>query len=135
MEERYAERPWRRLQDLVGLPETLTYPEMSYTAFYLDEPARKYPHNLAVVYMDYEMTFRELKDCVDRLATALSDREIKKGDVVATVMVSSPQFVIADLAIPRIGAIHAPMSILDSAGDLRPETITKRSDWSRSIAP
>jgi acyl-CoA synthetase (AMP-forming)/AMP-acid ligase II len=119
MEDRYAERPWRRLQDLVGLPETLTYPETSYTAFYLDEPARKYPDNLAVVYMDYEMSFRELKDSVDRLATALSDREIKKGDVVATVMVSSPQFVIADLAIPRIGAIHAPMSILDSAADLR----------------
>jgi len=118
MEDRYAERPWRKLQDLVCLPETLTYPEMTYTAFHLYEPAKKYPDNLAVVYMDYEMTFRELKEHVDRFATALSDMGIKKGDVVATVMVSSVQFVIADLAIPRIGAIHAPMSILDSVEDL-----------------
>jgi len=118
MEDKYAERPWRKLQDLVCLPETLTYPEMTYTAFHVYEPARKYPDNLAVVYMDYEMTFKELKDHVDRFATALSDMGISKGDVVVTTMVSSIQFVIADLAIPAIGGIHAPMSILDSVDDL-----------------
>ncbi len=118
MENSYAERPWRRLQDLVCLPETLEYPETTYTDYYLYRPAEKYPDNLAVVFMDYEMTFKELENHVDRFATALADLGLKKGDVAATVMVSSIQFVISDLAIPRVGAVHAPMSILDSVDDL-----------------
>ena len=119
-EEKYAEKPWRRLHDLIGLPETLEELPvgMTYTKCGLDEPARKFPNNLALVYLDYEMTFKELKDHVDRFATALSAMGIKKGDVVATAMTSSIQFVIADFAIPEIGAIHAPMSILDSIDDL-----------------
>ncbi len=130
MENRYAERPWRRLQDLVCLPETLEYPETTYTDYHLYRPAAKYPNNMAVVFMDREMTFEQLRDHVDRLASALADLGVKKGNVVATVMVSSIQFVIADLAIPRIGAVHAPMSILDSVDDLaakfdlvRPEAV------------
>ena len=118
MEKTYAEQPWRKLQELVCLPETLEYPLATYTDYHLYRPAKKYPDNLAIVYMDREMTFRELQDQVDRFATALSDIGIKKGDVVATAMVSSIQFVVADLAIPRTGAIHAPMSILDSVDDL-----------------
>ena len=119
MEEKYFEKPWLKSQKMAFLPENLEpYPEIPYTEFILDKNVEKYPNELALVCLDYEMTFKELKEHVDRFATALSDLGVKKGDVVATILQTSIQFVIADLAIPEIGAIHAPMSMLDSVEGL-----------------
>jgi hypothetical protein len=78
-EERYLEKPWIRLHEAIGLPKTLEYPEVAYTEFCLDKPAKRYPNNLALVCLDYEMTFKELKEHVDRFATGLSNLGIKKG--------------------------------------------------------
>jgi len=119
IEKKYLEKPWLRSHELACAPETLEpYPEMTYTEAVLDEPAKKYPNELALVFLDYEMTFRELKEKVDRFATALSDLGVKKGDVVATVIPSSIQFSICDLAIPEIGAIHFPGNPIDSVDAL-----------------
>jgi len=85
MENKYLKKPWIRLYETLALPETFEpYPERSYTEYHLDEPARKYPNSLALVQFDYEMTYKELKEHVDRFATALTDLGVKKGDVVAT---------------------------------------------------
>jgi Acyl-CoA synthetases (AMP-forming)/AMP-acid ligases II len=119
IEKKYLEKPWLRSHELACAPETLEpYPEMTYTEAVLDEPAKKYPNELALVFLNYEMTFRELKEKVDRFATALSDLGVKKGDVVATVIPSSIQFSICDLAIPEIGAIHFPGNPIDSVDAL-----------------
>ncbi|VUT26208.1 MAG: long-chain fatty acid--CoA ligase, FadD-like protein [Candidatus Methanolliviera sp. GoM_oil] len=119
MDDKYVERPWFRLYDIQKTPETLEpYPKVSYTEYCLDMPAKKYPNNLALVQFDYEMTFRELKEKVDRFATALADLGIKKGDVVATVLPTSIQFMISDFAIAELGAIHLSASILDSVDGL-----------------
>ena len=119
MENKYLKKPWIRLYETLALPETFEpYPETSYTEFHLDEPASKYPDSLALVQFDYEMTYRGLKEHVDRLATALADLGIKKGDVVATVLQTSIQFAIADMAIPKIGAIHLLGSVIDSVDGL-----------------
>ena len=119
MENKYLKKPWIRLYETLALPDTLEpYPEMSYTEYHLDEPARKYPNSLALVQFDYEMTYKELKEHVDRFATALTDLGVKKGDVVATVLQTSIQLAIADMAIPKIGAIHLLGSIIDSVDGL-----------------
>ena len=118
-EYKYLKEPWRRTYDLEGVPETFEpYPEMPYTEFFLERPAKKYPNTLAFVQLDYEMTYKELKEKVDRFATALSDMGIKKGDVVATALPCSIQAGIADLAIHKIGAIHLPGSIIDPVDTL-----------------
>ena len=115
MKDKYLEKPWLKEHDLMTYPDTLEpYPEMPYTEYHLDEPARKYPNSLALVQFDYEMTYKELKEHVDIFATALTDLGVRRGDVVATVLQTSIQNVIADMAIPRIGAIHTPGSIIDS---------------------
>jgi len=119
MEKKYLERPWLREHELLGAPETLEpYPDMTYTQYHLDEPARKYPNQLALVQFDYEMTFKELKNHVDKLATALADLGIKKGNIVSTVLPTCIQGVIADLAIPEIGAICTLQSVIDSVDGL-----------------
>ena len=115
MNNKYTERPWRKMQDIGCIPETLMpYPDVSYTEFILEKNVKKYPNELALVQFDYEITYKKLKEHVDKFATALAGLGIKKGDVVATSLPTSIQFIIADLAIPKLGAIHLPTSMLDS---------------------
>ena len=51
------------------------------------------------------MTYRQLQDRVDRLATAFAGMGVKKGDRIAVQTPNSPGGVIAFLAATRIGAI------------------------------
>ena len=114
-EKKYLEKPWLKLHEFGCLPETLEpYPEKTITEFLLCEPAKKFPNNLALVQLDYEMTYKELKEHVYRFATALSNLGVKKGDVVATVIPPSIQLIIAGFAITEIGAAHLLENILDS---------------------
>jgi len=96
------------------------YPEMNVYKF-LEDSAAKFPDIVACEYSGEEMKYPELKDKVDRLASALVALGVKKGDTVATVLPSCPEFIIADYAAMKIGAIHVPLSILHKADDLQYE--------------
>jgi len=88
---------------------------------FLEDSADKFPDIVACEYSGEEMKYPELKDKVDRLASALVALGVKKGDTVATVLPSCPEFIIADYAAMKIGAIHVPLSILHKADDLQYE--------------
>jgi len=118
IENKYLKEPWRRLYDVLGIPETIKVPEMTYTEYNLDKQVKKFPNALAAVQYDYEITYKELKDHVDRLATALVNLGVKKGDIIATVLTTSIQHIICDLAIPEIGAVHLLASPIDSVDRL-----------------
>ena len=96
------------------------YPEMNVYKF-LEDTAAKFPDIVACEYSGEEMKYPELKDKVDRLASALVALGVKKGDTVATVLPSCPEFIIADYAAMKIGVIHVPLSILHKADDLQYE--------------
>lgn len=116
----YADKPWIKSY-FVGpfkLPETMEpYPKISVYKF-LEDSATNYPEQIACVYLEKEMTYPELKLHVDKLATALADLGVKKGDKVATILPNCPQFIISDYAIMRLGAVHVPISILHKAPDV-----------------
>lgn len=81
------------------------YPKVPVYQF-LDEVASRYPAKSAYFYRGKKITFNKLKLFINRLANALLDLGIKKGDKVVTSLPISPQLVIADLAIMKTGAIH-----------------------------
>lgn len=116
----YAEKPWLKSY-FIGpfkLKKTMEpYPKISVYKF-LEDSAASYPENIACVYLDEEITYEDLKLKVDKFATALADLGVKKGDCVATVLPSCPQFIVADYAIMRLGAVHVPLSILHKAPEL-----------------
>lgn len=91
------------------------YPKIPVNKF-LDDSAIEFPDNIACTFIagEYrtELTYSELKLQVDKLATALDGLGVEKGDRVATILPSCPQFIIADYAIMRLGAVHVPLSIL-----------------------
>lgn len=113
-----AKLPWLKEYRIFGIPETFKpYPdEPAYDMLY--KAAQKYKKQ-GLIQMDYKMTYPEVKDHVDRLATALHNMGLRKGDRVATLLPTSIQFVIADYAISRAGLVHIPSSSLEPADHLQ----------------
>ena len=116
----YADKPWLKSY-FVGpfkLKQTMEpYPKINVYNF-LESSATNFPDNIACVYVDEEITYKELKLKVDKLASAFVDFGLKKGDTVASVLPSCPEFIIVDFAALKIGAIHVPLSILHKKDDL-----------------
>ena len=59
----------------------------------------------ALTFLGADLTFQEVKDHADRLATALSLHGIGPGDRVGIMLPNCPQYVIGVFAVLRLGAI------------------------------
>ncbi|MFX1481323.1 MAG: AMP-binding protein, partial [Promethearchaeota archaeon] len=116
----YADKPWLKSY-VVGpfkLKHTMEpYPKMNVYKF-LEDTVTNYPDNIACVYLDDEITYKDLKLKVDKLANAFTDLGLKKGDTVASVLPSCLEFILVDYAAMKMGAIHVPLSILHNTDDL-----------------
>ncbi|UCD83797.1 MAG: acyl--CoA ligase [Deltaproteobacteria bacterium] len=114
------EKPWFREYELCGIPKTLEpYPNTPVFNF-LEVAAEKHPSS-GIVQLGKETKYTEVRDDAYRLATALADLGIKKGDRVATILPTSIQFIIADYAISRAGGVHIPCSFLEPLSVLEHE--------------
>lgn len=110
--------PWFREYEQFGIPESLEpYPEKPAHAF-LYETADTHPEQ-GIVQLGRKVTYADLVEETDRLATALAERGVGKGDRVATILPTSIQFVLADYAVSRAGGVHIPNDFLDAEEDLR----------------
>ncbi|HNW28075.1 MAG TPA: AMP-binding protein [Spirochaetota bacterium] len=109
--------PWHKEYKVTGIPVTLKpYPDKPvYELLYTT--AKKYKKN-GLIQFNHKITYAELKEKVDRLATAFYNLGLKKGDRVAAILPTSIQFVLTDYAISRAGLVHIPSSSLDSIESL-----------------
>ncbi len=80
--------------------------------------ARYRPNDLAVVFQDQRLSHFELNQEINRLAHALSELGIKKGDHVATVLPNCLELLETYWAAAKIGAVVVPMSTLLLKGAL-----------------
>jgi len=71
--------------------------------------------------VDKKITYKELHEQVCRLANALKQRGIKKGDCVSIYIPMIPEATIAMLACARIGAVHSVVF-----GGFSPEALKNR---------
>jgi long-chain acyl-CoA synthetase len=110
------QRPWLRRYE-PDVPYTLAYPSQPIYGL-LDSAARRYPHHRAIVFYDHPMTYRDLNDAVNRIANALVELGVKKGDRVALLLPNSPQTVIAYYGALKAGAVVVSMNPLFSANEL-----------------
>ena len=126
------EKPWLKFYD-EGVPHTLEYPEVP-LHWFLEDSARKYPNSIATIlpgkFGDTKLTYRELNELANRLANALIDMGVKKGDRVALYMPNCPQFVIAYSGILKAGAIvvttsplYSPREVEHQFNDSEAETV------------
>ena len=109
-EVRYADRPWLASYP-PEVPTDYEFPEVPLTRL-LDDAAASFPTTAALAFLGAQITYRELKDSVDRFASALAGLGVRKGDRVAIVLPNCPQNVIAFFAALRLGAVvvqHNPL--------------------------
>jgi len=119
----YNDKPWLKGYKVgpFKIPTTMgEYPKVSLFQFF-DETTQRYPSRPACLYLGRKITWKELRRYVDRLAGALNEMGVSKGDKVATILPTSPQFVISDYAILKCGATHVPCSLLHKETDLNYE--------------
>ena len=115
--ETYLARPWLAHYEK-GVPAAVEAPLKSvHQAF--DEAAAAAPTRTAVVFYGRSISFGELREAADRLACALADLGVKKGDRVALYLLNSPQFVIAYFAALKCGATVTPISPVYTSHEVR----------------
>jgi long-chain acyl-CoA synthetase len=101
-----------------GVPETLQpYPRIT-VVDHVSETARLRPDHTALVFKGEKITFGELEWRSSALAQALVKMGVKKGDRVAIIMANTPQYVIAEFAIWKAGAIVASVNPLYTGPEL-----------------
>jgi long-chain acyl-CoA synthetase len=101
----YEQRLWLK-QYPQGVPAEKDIPKVSMNSLF-DQVTDKYRNKTAVVFYGNKITFGDLRDRVDRFATALDALGIKKGDVVALLLLNSPEFIIAFYGCLKVGAIES----------------------------
>jgi long-chain acyl-CoA synthetase len=102
-ESPYALKPWRKHYDF-WVPAEINPPNQPLYQI-LQIASVCYKERPAVAFVGAQMTFGEMKSHVDRLATALLQLGIGKGDRIGIMLPNSPQYPICFFAIVRLGAI------------------------------
>jgi long-chain acyl-CoA synthetase len=122
-------KPWLKKYDK-GVPHTLEpYPQIPLFGF-LEQAAREYPDNTALIFKPRamkgaldgltggKMSYRTLNEMTDRMAAALAKLGVKKGDRVVILMPNSTQFVIAYYGIMKAGGVVVATNPLYSAREM-----------------
>lgn len=71
----------------------------------LDESLSRCPEREAIVFGDWRITYAELGALVNQTAHYLRSLGVQKGSCVAVISRNCPEFIIAEMAIERLGAI------------------------------
>jgi fatty-acyl-CoA synthase len=86
---------------------------------WLDRRLEKSGPKAAVVHGERTLTYRELHDRSHRLATALSDRGVGRGDRVGFLGENSPEFLETMLAAGVLGAVLVPLNTRLAVPEIR----------------
>ncbi|NVM35542.1 MAG: long-chain fatty acid--CoA ligase [Candidatus Lokiarchaeota archaeon] len=115
-EDPYAEKLWVKNYDK-GVPSTIDYPNMNVYEF-LDNATKDFGSRTAIWFMKNKISYKKLKDITERLATALVNLGVKKGEVVAIMIPNFPQFIMSYYGILKAGAIATACSVLHTEYEL-----------------
>lgn len=106
--ELYLSKPWLKYYPK-GVPSEVDVPEISVPELF-DQRADKYASKTALIFYGNKISYKELKELIDRFATALADLGVIKGQTVALYLLNCPQYVIAYFAALKVGAKVTPIS-------------------------
>lgn len=85
----------------------------------LERTVKKFPNHLAISFHDQNWTYAELKEQVDLFAAALQSKGIKKGDPIALMLPTCPQYVVAYYGILLIGGMVVPINPQSTKRELK----------------
>jgi len=113
----YEDRPWLQFYRPEVAPD-VEIPEQSVVATF-DAATDRWQDKTALVFYGKKISYRELRNQVDRFAAALSDLGVEKGDKIALLLLNSPQFIIAYFGALKAGATLTPISPLYVSSEIK----------------
>ena len=72
--------------------------------------AERNPKGVSVVYGNHRLSWKDIHERTNRLANALYDLGLRKGDKGAIMLHNCPEFVEATCAMQKIGVIPSPLN-------------------------
>ena len=84
----------------------------------LKDKAQKYGDNPALIFRETSISFAELPRLTFKLANALRQLGVQKGDKVAICLPNSLEFVYSDLACLALGAVAVPLDFMLKTDEL-----------------
>lgn len=108
MKSVYEERPWLKSYPQ-GVPAEIDVPVKSVNEAF-NEATERWKNKTAIIFYGKKISYQELREKVDRFATALSHLGINKGDRVGLLLLNSPEYIIAFYGTLKVGAIITPIS-------------------------
>ena len=108
MESIYEKRPWLKHYPS-GVEPDVIFPSKAIGDVFT-ETVERWKNHTAVIFYGEKISFKELKDRVDRFAAGLAALGIKKGERVALLLLNSPEYLVSFYAVTKIGAVVTPIS-------------------------
>jgi long-chain acyl-CoA synthetase len=121
--------PWLDHYD-PGVPKSIgRYPDKTLVEF-VAERAASTPDATALVFKGRKVSYAEIHRESDALAHALKGLGVQAGERVALLLPNAPQFIVAELAAWKLGAMIAPQNpiytereLQESLNTTKPETV------------
>ncbi len=85
------------------------YPKDKTIVDLFEEQVEKTPDNIAVVFEDQKLTYKELNEKANQLARYLVEKGVKKGNIIGLFLNKSLEVIIAMFAILKSGAAFLPL--------------------------
>lgn len=92
--------------------------ENEYTFTRFEEVCKEHSSKTALIYLGETFTYGYLETLVHKFARGLSDMGVKQQDRVMLYISNCPQWIIANFAINRIGAVTVPVSPIYTAFEI-----------------
>jgi long-chain acyl-CoA synthetase len=77
---------------------------------FLEESARRFPEKTALIFERERFTYRDIEESANRLAHAMIERGLRRGDRAVIWLYNSPEVVIALFAILKAGAVFVVLN-------------------------
>lgn len=87
----------------------MDYPKDKTISQLFEEQVEKTPDNIAVVFGDQQLTYRELNERANSLANYLRNNGITRNDIVGIMVNRSLEMLVAILAVLKSGACYIPI--------------------------
>ena len=110
-------RPWQRHYDW-NVPETIRYPRLMAHEL-LGVSVNAFPDKPATHFFGSELTFWELRNQILRMAHALGEAGVRKGDRVGVQLPNCPQYIISYYAALYLGAIVVNLNPMYTVDELK----------------
>jgi long-chain acyl-CoA synthetase len=102
-------KPWLAHYD-PGVPASIApYPSRT-SLDYFDDAVRDRPDTTFLLFKGASLTYGKLDALADACAAAFAQLGVRRGDRVALLLPNCPQFLIAELAAWRLGAVIIPLN-------------------------